>query len=79
MLGQSCAVEIQARQDFPEQGLRLFRCFLDLSGLPEQYVGGHLTTNTVGSKQNIGAVSEPPGYVQPSIATVRLWKKRGGN
>jgi hypothetical protein len=67
------------RQDFPEEGLRLFRCFLDLSGLPEGYVGGHLTTNTVTSKRSNGDVSDPPGYVQPSIATIRLWKKRGGN
>ena len=70
---------LMVRQDFPEEGLRLFRCFLDLSGLPEAYVGGHLTTNTVTSKRNIGDVSDPPGYVQPSIATVRLWKKRSGN
>jgi hypothetical protein len=70
---------LMVRQDFPEEGLRLFRCFLDLSGLPEGYVGGHLTTNTVTSKRSIGDVSDPPGYVQPSIATIRLWKKRGGN
>jgi hypothetical protein len=70
---------LMARQDFPEQGLRLFRCFLDLSGLPEPYVGGHLTTNTVTSKRSTGDVSDPPGYVQPSIATIRLWKKRGAN
>ncbi len=70
---------LMAREDFPERGLRLFRCFLDLSGLPEGYVGGHLTTNTVASKRSIGDVSDPPGYVQPSIATIRLWKKRGRN
>ena len=70
---------LMARQDFPEQGIRLFRCFLDLSGLPEAYVGGHLTTNTVTSKRSTGDVSDPPGYVQPSIATIRLWKKRGPN
>jgi hypothetical protein len=70
---------LMARQNFPEEGLLLFRCFLDLSGLPEDYVGGHLTTNTVTSKRSIGDISDPPGYVQPSIATIRLWKKRGGN
>lgn len=70
---------LMARQDFPEEGLQLFRCFLDLSGLPREYLGGHLTTNTVTSKRSIGDVSDPPGYVQPSVATVRLWKKRGGN
>jgi len=64
---------LMVRQDFPEQGLRLFRCFLNLSDLPDSHVGGHLTTNTITSKQTVGAVSDPPGYVQPSIATVRLW------
>jgi hypothetical protein len=70
---------LMARQDFPEQGVRLFRSFLDLSGLPEAYVGGHLTTNTVTPKRSTGDVSDPAGYVQPSIATIRLWKKRGAN
>lgn len=70
---------LMARQDFPESGLQVFRCFLDLTALPEGYVGGHLTTNTVTSKRTLGDVSDPPGYVQPSIATIRLWKKRSGN
>ena len=26
--------------------------------------------------QAIGGMSDLPGYVQPSIATIRLWKKR---
>jgi hypothetical protein len=65
-----------AKKDYPEPGLNLFRCFLDLGNLPDQYVGGHLTTNTVTSKQSIGVASDPPGYAQPSIATIRLWKKR---
>jgi hypothetical protein len=70
---------LMARQDFPEPGLQLLRCFLELTGLPAAYVGGHLTTNTVTSKRSIGDVSDPPGYVQPSIATIRLWKKRSAN
>ena len=65
-----------ARKDYPEPGLNLFRCFLEIADLPDQYVGGHLTTNTVTSRQSIGMTSDPPGYVQPSIATIRLWKKR---
>jgi hypothetical protein len=65
-----------AKKDYPEPGLNLFRCFLDITNLPADYVGGHLTTNTVTSKQSIGLTSDPPGYVQPSIATIRLWKKR---
>ena len=65
-----------AKKDYPEPGLDLYRCFLDIANLPDHYVGGHLTTNTVTSKQSIGVASDPPGYVQPSIATIRLWKKR---
>ena len=66
----------QSRRDFPEPGLTLYRCYLDIEGLPSGYVGGMLTTNTVTSRQSIGEVSDPPGYTQPSIATVRLWKSR---
>jgi hypothetical protein len=65
-----------ARQDYPEPGVTVYRCFLELRDLPREYQGGQLTTNTVVSRQGIGEVSDPPGYVQPSIATVRLWKKR---
>jgi hypothetical protein len=65
-----------ARKDFPEPGINVFRCFLEIRNLPGDYVGGQLTTNTVVSRQSIGEVSDPPGYIQPSIATVRLWKKR---
>jgi hypothetical protein len=64
------------RQDFPEPGITPSRCFLALTDLPAGYVGGQLTTNTVLSRQAIGEASDPPGYVQPSIATVRLWKRR---
>ncbi len=65
------------RSDFPEAGLRVWHCFIDLSALSDPYVGGFLTTNTITSRTTDGAVSDPPGYVQPSIATIRLWKRRG--
>ena len=65
-----------AKQDYPEPGVTVYRCFLELRDLPTGYVGGQLTTNTVVSRQGIGESSDPPGYVQPSIATVRFWKKR---
>lgn len=68
---------LTARKDFPEPGLNMIRCFLDLADLPQEYIGGHLTTNTINSKQAVGPVSDPPGYVQPSIAVIRLWKTRG--
>ena len=64
------------KPDFPEAGVTAFRCMLDLSDLPRGYVGGLLTSNSMRSRENIGATSDPPGYVQPSIATIRLWKQR---
>ncbi len=69
--------ECHAQLDFPEKGLFVSRCFLELSGLPAEYVGGRLTTNSLGSpKKLIGTETDPPGYTQSSIATIRLWKKR---
>lgn len=38
------------------------------------YVGGLLTTNTLTSRAAFGGDSDPPGYTQASIATIRLWK-----
>jgi hypothetical protein len=64
------------KTDFPEKGLTAYRCFLDLSDLPGEYVGGQLTTNTMFSRKILGMESDPGGYTQSSIATVRLWKKR---
>jgi hypothetical protein len=63
------------RQDFPETGIDTSRCYLNLGGLPDRFVGGKLTTNSIGSRRLIGAISEPTGYTQPSIATFRLWRK----
>lgn len=60
----------------PEPGMSVTRCFMDLSDLPSEYVGGRLTTNTMGSRATLGDLSDPPGYTQPSIATVRLWRRR---
>ena len=58
----------------PRDGIGVTRCFMDLGDLSGGYVGGRLTTNTVGSRRQLGALSDPPGYTQPSIATVRLWR-----
>lgn len=60
--------------DFPEPGLFPVRCQLVLSGLPKPYVGGVLTTNTLTSKKTFGPDTDPAGYTQASIATIRLWK-----
>jgi hypothetical protein len=65
-----------AKRDYPEPGITVLRCFLELSDLPSGYVGGQLTTNSVGSRNVLGEQTDPAGYTQPSIATVRLWKRR---
>jgi hypothetical protein len=67
---------LTAKSDIPEPGLTVMRCFLDLSNPLGHYVGGQLTTNTVNSLKLLGVASDPPGYAQPSIATIRVWKKR---
>ena len=65
------------RQDFPEKGVQATHCYLNLFGLPDRYAGGQLVTNTINTpKRLIGTVTDPIGYAQSSIATVRLWKKR---
>ncbi len=70
--GECRAVKV----DFPEAGLFPVRCQLILSGLPAPYVGGLLTTNTMTSKAAFGGDTDPPGYTQASIATIRLWKSK---
>jgi hypothetical protein len=70
--GECLAVKV----DFPEAGLFPVRCQLILSGLPAPYVGGLLTTNTMTSKAAFGGDTDPPGYTQASIATIRLWKSK---
>lgn len=66
-----------AKADFPERGLSSLFCALNVSDLPADYVGGLVTTNTFYNYSHlVGTETEPPGYAQASIATVRLWKKR---
>jgi hypothetical protein len=62
--------------DFPEPGLFPVRCQLILSDMPVPFVGGLLTTNTLTSGAAFGGETEPPGYTQASIATIRLWRTR---
>jgi hypothetical protein len=63
------------KSDFPERGLNVATCFLQLSALNDTYTGGLLTSNTLFSRNVLGDKSDPPGYVQSSIATLRLWKR----
>lgn len=62
--------------DFPESGLYPVRCQLVLEGLPAPFVGGLLTTNTLTTRAPFGGDTEPPGYTQASLATIRLWRAR---
>ena len=62
--------------DVPEAGLFPVRCQLVLSGLPAPFVGGLLTTNTITSRVLFGGDTDPSGYTQASMATIRLWKAR---
>jgi hypothetical protein len=64
------------KTDFPEPGLNEATCFLQLGGLNDPYIGGLLTSNSLLSRAVIGDKSNPPGYIQPSIAAVRLWRHR---
>jgi hypothetical protein len=66
----------QNQADFPEKGIGQGRCFQALSELPNNYVGGVILNNFVGSQSQIGSTSSPPGYLQSGLATFRLWKKR---
>ena len=68
---------LSTRENYPEPGVSGFRCYLDLTDLPPEYVGGQLATNTIVRALTAPAgTPDPPGYVQQSIATVRLWKRR---
>ncbi len=60
----------------PREGIGITRCYMDLEALPDGYVSGRLTTNTINSRAGLGDRSDPPGFTQPSIATVRLWRAR---
>jgi hypothetical protein len=62
--------------DFPKSGLFPVRCQLILSDLPAPFVGGLLTTNTMTSGARFGGDTEPSGYTQASIATIRLWRNK---
>lgn len=66
----------QANSDFPEKGMGIVYCAFNLSDPPPPYVGGQLTTNSLTSRKSLGLESDPPGYTQTSMATIRLWKKR---
>lgn len=74
VVGNGECLRLQA--DHPEKGITTYRCHLTLRGLPSPYVGGLLTTNSLVSGAILSGDSDPPGYVQTSIATIRLWRSK---
>jgi len=66
-------------QNVPVDGVWLQRCFLNLSDMNDGYSGGQLTTNTLASRRIFGEESDPPGYTQTSIATIRMWRPEPAN
>jgi hypothetical protein len=65
--------------DYPERGIAALRCHLNLHGLPSGYQGGLATSNTLVSEAVLGGETDPPGYLQTSIATFRLWRALRGD
>ncbi|MFO1270789.1 MAG: hypothetical protein U1F50_03750 [Rubrivivax sp.] len=61
--------------DQPAKGLFVLACQLVLKPASAVYTGGQLTSNTLNSPATFGMASDPPGYTQVSIATVRLWRR----
>jgi hypothetical protein len=51
----------QTMSDFPERGLSVWRCFLNLSDPVGGYVGGLLTTNTITSLKKPGGADRSAG------------------
>ena len=69
--------DCRTTNDVPERGLSFSTCLLALRGLPADYTGGRLTSNTISSATQLtGEETKPPGYLQSSIATIRLWRQR---
>lgn len=76
--------------DFPEARVGVQDCWLKLENLPDGYVGGFLTSNTLATRAanpvaaanceggpcGRGLDSDPPGYGLPALSTLRLWKTR---
>lgn len=62
--------------DLPEKDLLIARCTVPLKVASDEYTGGLLVTSSMGSKALLGLQTDPPGYTQSSIATIRLWRRR---
>jgi hypothetical protein len=62
--------------DQPEKNMFVSRCTVPLKVASDAYVGGLLVTSSMTTNEaTFGLQTNPPGYTQVSIATVRLWRK----
>jgi hypothetical protein len=61
----------------PARTVLALNCQINLSGLPDEYAGGMLTSNTLAPLlgREKGPTAHVPGYLSTSVVTVRLWKK----
>jgi hypothetical protein len=59
----------------PAPTLLVLNCAGDLSGLPEPYTGGYLTSSSLAPTGGANAV-HVPGYLSTSVVTMRFWKRR---
>jgi len=60
----------------PEKNMYVSRCTVPLKVASDAYVGGLLVTSSMTTNEaTFGLQTNPPGYTQVSIATIRLWRK----
>lgn len=62
------------RADTPAPGIASVRCTVPLRSLSPPFTGGVLVSNTLSSRALLSGETDPPGYLQASIATIRLWQ-----
>ena len=63
------------KSNFPEAGVNVARCFLNLSDPLGRYVGGQLTTNTIWSLKNLGGRAIRQGMLNHRLPRFGIGKK----
>jgi hypothetical protein len=71
-IGQG-ACEIVESQP-PVRGLLALSCQGSLTGLPQEYSGGYISTSSLAATGGKDA-AHVPGYLSTSVVTMRLWRK----
>ena len=59
----------------PDRTVLALNCQLNLSGLPDRYTGGMLTSSTLAPllAREHGPTAHAPGYLSTSVVTARFW------